>query len=162
MINAFCGPLGEDKEKHLEFAELALSKVNQPNHLQQFVIDNQLERLTSNWQVASASTIRDFPRLSITELEKLGLGPYQLNIALRYIAHHLDEDGNFQIRLHARADNIIRAQIYSRHSASGKYHVWVEFNPEVPGLESVTGWYCHCKTGARTCGWCAHVACVSI
>ena len=44
----------------------------------------------------------------------------------------------------------------SRHTSSKTYNLWIQYEPE----EKISGWYCQCKTGARTIGCCAHIAAV--
>ena len=43
----------------------------------------------------------------------------------------------------------------SRHTSAKAYQVWIKYEED-----RVTGWYCLCKTGARTIGCCAHIAAV--
>lgn len=43
----------------------------------------------------------------------------------------------------------------SRHAKAKEYQVWIKYD-EI----QVSGWYCLCKTGARTIGCCAHIASV--
>ena len=54
-------------------------------------------------------------------------------------------------------DGVLKAQIRSRHTSDKRYDLWVEYTQ---GLNPITGWYCGCRSGARTVGCGAHVASV--
>ena len=58
---------------------------------------------------------------------------------------------------HKEEDDVFKAQIRSRHTSNKTYDLWVEY---AQGLNPITGWYCGCRSGARTVGCCAHVASV--
>ena len=58
-------------------------------------------------------------------------------------------------------------RMQSRHTNSTKYGVYVQYGTQADNLDNpshtdlgVLDWFCTCKTGARTIGCCAHVACV--
>ena len=53
--------------------------------------------------------------------------------------------------------HILRVSIQSRHTSSKAYRLWIEYGRDG---KSINGWYCKCRTGARTLGCCAHVAAV--
>ena len=58
---------------------------------------------------------------------------------------------------HKEDDGVLKAQICSCHTSNKTYTLWVEYTQ---GLNLITGWYCGCRSGARTLGCCAHVASV--
>lgn len=68
---------------------------------------------------------------------------------------HLSDDGQYDVYVHKHEDNIIRVKIQSRHVSSKVYNLWIEYN-----VTEITGWYCQCRSGARTVGCCAHIASV--
>lgn len=52
---------------------------------------------------------------------------------------------------------IIQVKIQSRHVSSKVYKIWIEYD-ELEG--TIDGWYCTCKSGARTLGCCSHITSV--
>ena len=58
---------------------------------------------------------------------------------------------------HKENNGVLKAQIRSRHTSNKRYNLWVVKNR---GLNPITGWYCGCRSGARTVWCCAHVASV--
>ena len=85
------------------------------------------------------------------------MGIYQLKLAESYTDEHFDDNGLYEIMTHKEENNIIKAQIRSRQTSSKTYTLWIEYNQ---GLNPITGWYCGCRSGARTVGCCAHIASV--
>lgn len=61
---------------------------------------------------------------------------------------------------------IIYIKVFSRHSGSKSYRVYIEYLPQPLHVEynlpynpnAIKGWYCECKNGARTLGCCCHAA----
>ena len=91
------------------------------------------------------------------ELRDLTIGIYQLNQAKFYTDDQFDENGSYEIMAHNENDGVLKAQIRSRHTSNKRYNLWVEYTQ---GLNPITGWYCGCRSGARTVVCCAHVASV--
>ena len=74
-----------------------------------------------------------------------------------YTDEHFDEKGSNEIMAHKEHDGVLKAQIRSRHTSSKTYNLWVKYTQ---GLNLISGWYCGCRSGARTLGCCAHAATV--
>lgn len=79
----------------------------------------------------------------------------QINQSVAYTDEHLDPDGEYHLELYKRDDSIIHAKIQSRHNNNLKYKIWIKYD-KIDG--SIDGWYCTCRSGARTLGCCAHIA----
>ena len=85
------------------------------------------------------------------------MGIYQLKQAKSYRDEHFDEKGSYEIMAHKEDDGVLKAQICSRHTSNKTYNLLVEYTQ---GLNPITGWYCGCRSGARTVGCCAQDASV--
>lgn len=115
-----------------------------------------------------AGQLEDFPVLTIEYLRELTYGVYQVNLASAYIQDtcQREDDDELQVEVlnveggHFRLPEagFIRARIWSRFRNQTRYQIIVEYVPHGDvGGEPVTGYYCTCRTGARTLGTCAHV-----
>lgn len=76
-------------------------------------------------------------------------------MANSYIAEHMNDKGLYELFVCKLENNLIQVKVSSRHESDKKHKLWIEYSA---GENSVTGWYCKCKTGARTVGCCAHIA----
>lgn len=110
-----------------------------------------------------------FPRLTLQDLRDITFGEYQLQLAPSYIQDRLqreDREGEvFQLDTYRGDPGIIRVRIFSRFRNATKHQLWIAYNSpedaenELDETESpILGYYCTCKSGARTLGTCAHVA----
>ena len=48
----------------------------------------------------------------------------------------------------------------SRHRSQVIYNSFVEYNLNNKTYNSITGWFCSCKIGSRTVGYCSHIMAV--
>lgn len=114
-----------------------------------------------------AGQLDDFPLLTIDYLRQLTYGVYQVELAAAYIQDTCQrEDDELQVevlnvegwRFRLPQAGFIRARIWSRFRNQTRYQIFVEYVPRGNVAdEPVTGYYCTCRTGARTLGTCAHV-----
>jgi hypothetical protein len=162
LVNAFCKPSFTESDLQEKMVELAITRRNDPNLLQEKIEATGMNRKRSQWTKASADTVTEFPKLSYEDLQMITLGSYQLKLASRYTSEHLKEDARYSIMLHKEDTGLLRAKIQSRFRKSQHHEVWIEFTPDGNGHESINGWYCACKAGARTMGCCGHVTSVRI
>ncbi|CAF3659116.1 unnamed protein product [Rotaria socialis] len=108
------------------------------------------------WTLLNAKySVKDFPRMTFNELNDLTLGTFQLKQAKKYAVEHLSNNGSFNIKIAKQRDDLIRAQILSRHKSATLYDVWVQYNKN-----EILGWYCRCPNGCRVVGCCSHIASV--
>ncbi|CAF4576898.1 unnamed protein product [Rotaria sp. Silwood2] len=103
----------------------------------------------------AADSVANFPKMSFDELQELTLGTYQLKQARSYTTEHLSEDGAYLVKVTNQRQNLLRAQIQSRHRNAVKYDLYIQYN-----TQNITGWYCKCPNGSRVVGCCAHIASV--
>ena len=68
---------------------------------------------------------------------------------------HLSKDGSFTAQAAKQRENILRAQLQSRHRATVIYNLYSQYSKK-----EVEGWYCHCYSGARVIGCSSHIASV--
>lgn len=163
ILNRFYSVGFTETSRNVDFAKQArLRSLLDTNTFQEYLEQNGLIRLTRSWKREDGNSVIDFPKLSLAEIEKVTLGSFQLKIAKRYIQQHLKENGQFEIRIADGQEGFIRAQIHSRFSSRKHHNVFVKYDPMVSSSDTITGYYCTCKVGARVVGCCSHVATVSI
>lgn len=160
ITNRFCPPLYTDTPKNLMYAEKALTLMSSSNAMQARVEDERLDRNTKAWRKLDGQSAPDFPRLSLEDLEGITFGPYQIKLAKRYTKLHVQKKGQFEILLNTEVPGVIRARLESRFSSNKDHQLWVEYDPNITGIDSITGFFCRCKQGARVVGCCAHICCV--
>ncbi|XP_069107262.1 uncharacterized protein [Argopecten irradians] len=144
---------GDTQQDLLGTKMLFLSK--QKNNLQAKMEEEGLASKRSLWTKINRSASILFPVLSEEDLRNLTLGVYQINLARGYTKEHMNATGGYEVSVCQVESNIISAKIQSRHVSSKVHQSWIMFNEC-----SIQGWYCKCRTGARTVGSCAHVASV--
>lgn len=160
IINKYFPPLFQNKEFHQTIIDICKRKGSEANILKEEIERLGIVRMTKRWEKASASTICDFPKLTMDDLKRLTLGSYQIQMAEKYITQHLNENSEFGIFVYRANTEIIRAKIQSRFSNSKTHNTWVKFDKEINGFDSIKGLYCTCKVGERTLGCCSHLASV--
>lgn len=157
LCNALRPPLVTSLEKDEVIAKRMMILAKRPNKLQSKVLKNGWDKKRVIWEKVQDADIENFPELTENELRDLTMGIYQLKQAQSYTDEHFDENGQYEIMTHKEEEGILKAQIRSRHTSSKTYSLWVEFSQ---GLNPISGWYCGCRSGARTVGCCAHIASV--
>lgn len=155
ICNAFRPALVTSPESDEVIAKRMMAQAKNPNKLQCTVVANGWDKKRVIWEKINESELNDFPELTENELRDLTMGVYQLKQARCYTDEHFDENGQYEILAHKEQNNILKAQIRSRHTSNKSYNLWIEYGQ---GLNPINGWYCQCKCGARTVGCCAHVA----
>jgi hypothetical protein len=160
IINAFTSPIFSGSSEHDELVQIALDRLEKPNTLQEELEASGLVNKRAVWCEADENSVQEFPELSLDDLKNLTVGVYQIEMGSRYADHHMRDCSKFTICYHKERDDLIRVKLRSRFSRSNKHTLWIQFQPNGTGNDSITGWFCQCKTGARTLGCCSHIACV--
>lgn len=150
-----------------------LARAQEPNVVQALVeTENLHTRNAQRWVKLDANQLNDFPALEIDLLKDITTGIYQLKLAPSYIQDKLqrDEDEEFQVEMLRDEDRLptpgfMRVRVYSRFRNSTKYQLWVSYqsindDEADEDFNPINGYYCTCKSGARTLGTCAHIASV--
>lgn len=165
-------PLIDMHGADVELTRTLLRKVRDVNVLQQLVEQENLHRRNRHrWVRLSSDQIQNFPRLTLDFLKELTVGAYQVQLAKSYIKDKLqrEQDEVFQIEVVNRHNcndiperGIIRVRLYSRCRNATNYQLWIAYvstdeNEPNNNEEPIQGYYCTCKTGARTLSTCAHV-----
>lgn len=136
---------------------LALSK--KENSLQECVENNGWTKKRVIWEKIDATSLEDFPRLTLDDLHRITIGVYQLKQAASYTREHLkDDDGSYILYTHKEEAGVVRVKVQSRHTSAKQYQLWIRY--ENHSFDPIKGWYCQCKSGARVVGCCAHIASV--
>ncbi len=121
----------------------------------------------------SIDTNYGFPRLDLSEIELFCCGTYQIKMARSYYGEHINADGRYHFAIsksnvdfeipgiNAPIDELVlfKCRMNSRHSGGVKYNQFILVDKRKEGIQSFSEYYCSCKTGLRTIGCCAHVAC---
>lgn len=157
IMNKYFPPLVCNKEFHDVISEVCAGDIPNINELKNEIEERGLKRMTTRWERASASSVIDFPKLSMEDLKRITLGSYQIKIAERYIETHLKGDNEFGIFIYREMDGLIRARIQSRFSKCKTHDAWVKFKIGETGYSAIKGLYCTCKVGERTLGCCSHL-----
>ena len=87
-------------------------------------------------------------------------GPFQLRTALSYLGELTQPNNEVPMKCVKLKPTIIRVDIRSRHSENVVYRVYAEYEPGMNSVEGIKRYYCECKNGARTIGYCSHAATV--
>lgn len=157
LINAYRPLFIADISKDNAIADRMLKLATQSNDIKTYVdkLKSKSER-SLTWTLLNAKhLVKDFPHLTFNELNDLTLGTFQLKQAKKYAIEHLSNDGSFDIKVAKQRNDLIRAQIQSRHKNSILYDVWVQYDQK-----EILGWYCRCPNGCRVVGCCSHIASV--
>ena len=168
IINAYSSPI-QMKTANTALAQSMLEKSRLPNLLLAKVETEGLEHVKrSDWFSMTAEVhLPGFPVLTEDYLRDLTVGVHQLKLTKSYVHDKVQRDSDYTIDILLEEPGLLRARIYSRFRQSVKYYLWISYVdssydiPEDPDSEEpILGWYCKCKTGARTLGCCAHIASV--
>lgn len=158
-----------------EMARKMLEKARSVNVVQALVeVDNLHTRNAQRWVRLNAQEILDFSILDLDYLKDVTVGIYQVKLAPSYVQDKLQREGDeeFQVEmmrneLRLPEPGLMRVRIFSRFRNATKYQLWIAYRPnneqeneEEEEEELIQGYYCTCKSGARTLGTCAHTASV--
>lgn len=164
------------EEANVNTAQRFLQRAREPNLVQALVeVDNLHTRNAQRWIRLNSEHVPDFPVLDLHYLRELTIGIYQIHLAPSYIQDKLQRDDaeEFQVEMLRHAERtpqagLIRVRLYSRFRNATKYQLWITYQPnndvqqndEVENNQEnqIQGYYCTCKSGARTLGTCAHIA----
>lgn len=165
LINRYHEPLlmqGAD----VQLAREMMEKARDVNVVKARVEIDNLHSRNARWIKLNQYHVPDFPRLTLNYLRDLTVGVYQVNLAPSYVQDKLqrEEMEVFEFDELREDPFILRFRIFSRYRNATKYQLWIvyalnneyEDNPDDP----IVGYYCTCKSGARTLGSCAHIASV--
>jgi hypothetical protein len=169
LVNKYCKRMYSDKGHALVMARTMFEIRKKENKLKDLVEQNNLHRKSLFIDIHNNDLeFECFPKLSIETIQtEIAYGSYQLSHSLSYLAEHFNQNGSYLIfsckqPITDDGSKIISTKIQSRHSNLKKYRVFIHYMPlicsttEHPDL--IKGWYCECKSGARTVGCCCHVA----
>lgn len=133
-----------------------------PNTVQSLVEENNLltRRAVYSAIEASSDQLDNFPVLSFDDMRTITLGIYQIKHAENYSREHLKDGGSYEIMVCHDFPFLLRVKIQSRHSRNILHTLWIKYDSEKEGVDSICGWYFTCKCGARIVGCCAHVSSV--
>lgn len=148
-----------------DLARVMLERARAPNHLQIRVEAENLARRNAIWSRLNHNHILDFPPLTLDYLRDLTIGIYQIKLSSSYIQDKMlrDQSEILEVDEHRVEVGLLRIRIYSRFRNATRYELWIQYNPannenQENDNEPILGYYCTCKTGARTLGTCAHIA----
>lgn len=124
------------------------------------------------WIRLTPQQVPDFPQFDLHYLRRLTLGPHQDELAPSYVQDKFDHESTdiFQLDRHRHFPGLLRFRIYSRFRNVTRYQIWIAFLVDrndgegdvMLGADTeedvILGYYCTCKTGAKTLGCCAYIA----
>ncbi|KYN19756.1 hypothetical protein ALC57_07909 [Trachymyrmex cornetzi] len=183
IINKYHSLIHMD-EANAALAQRLLEKAKEPNVVQALIEVNNLHtRNAQRWVRLSADQLQDFPVLTLEFLKNLTCGIYQLELSPSYIQDKLQRDQleEFQVEMLRNQNRLsepglMRVRVFSRFRNATKHQLWISYRPigdgevdENDGIEvynrleddpPIQGYYCTCRSGARTLGTCVHVTSV--
>ena len=116
------------------------------------------------WRKFDQNILQDFPKLCFDDIYSLTLGSYQIRRCKSYVLEHISSKirGYYEIEVCCDPDfindvRLIRVKIQSRHKTSKQYNVYIEYEPNSTGYDSIKRYFCKCNTGCRTVGMCSHI-----
>ena len=121
-----------------------------------------LDKNRKNFKTLTSEDCPEFPKLTEQDLVDITLGSYQIKMAKLYVSAHLDNEGKYSFQICTDKDKpgLLRVQVHSRHKNNTLYKVYVKYQPNGRGSDSIIGYVCRCKVGSRTVGCCSHIASV--
>ena len=157
LIKAYRPLFIADISKDNAIADRMLRLVTQSNDVQTYVDKLKMtSEKALRWTLLNAKhSVKDFLHMTFSELNELTLSTFQLKQAKKYAIEHLSDDGSFDIKVAKQRDDLLRAQIQSRHKISILYDVWIQYDQK-----QILGWYCRCPNGCRVVGCCSHISSV--
>jgi hypothetical protein len=169
LVNKYCKRLISDKDNALQMARSMFQKRKQENKLKELVEKHHLHRKSLFIEIQNNEIeFVNFPKLSVETMQnEITYGSYQLSHSLSYLAEHFNQNGSYLIfsckqPITDDGSKIISTKIQSRHTSSKKFRVFIHYMPLLDTTterpDFVKGWFCECKSGARTVGSCSHVA----
>ena len=143
-------------------------RANTVNLLQLRVEQNHLARRSAIWELLDHEHFPEFPKLNKDLLQEFTGCNYQLRLAPSYIQDKFNHESTdvFQLDRNRAEPGLLRFRIFSSFRIATRYQLWILFrvnhnsNNERNTNRQILGYYCTCKSGARTLGCCAHVTSV--
>lgn len=139
LLNAYSPPLFTETTAHQQLVNIAKAKEHKPNNLKSKIEDLGLERKRACWVAASSESFTAFPTLNSDDLKEITVGVYQIEMAKYYCHQHIQENGEYTIKVHGETKNLLRATLQSRFRRSHHHNLWIEFLENGSGVGSVLG-----------------------
>ena len=159
LHNMFGKILQSDKGNEKEVIEKITNSLHNDTSEFHVNVESQYLRKVIRHSNLSTNSFPDFPILTENEMKLFCLGSYQMTQAISYLTEHYNGI-DFKFKMAPLETNILAAKIQSRHVSNKEYKIFIKYDPNSSGIDSITGHYCTCKAGLRTLGCCAHVAAV--
>lgn len=162
-----------DETRQIELANGMLLRLNTPNLLSDVVNRRSVQTLIEQKKYQQIDDFHVCPQLSISDLEMISFGPYQIVQSRCYISNQVYEN-NDDLTVFQFFDNdtaaickemflpehepmLLLMNLKSRFVSRRVYRVYLLLNKKGIGRESVLQYCCSCKVGNRTIGCCSHV-----
>lgn len=161
LINAFCPLKFKDPQNSNQILVDLERRSAHPNTLKNHVISkNWHTKRNLVWTKVNGRNLSSFPRLTISQLEEITLGKFQIRNAVSYVDEHLRLGIDYDIFSTSLQKNphIIMVRLRSKYRPSGTHKLWIEY--EARGDGEIRRYYCQCRSGERTLGTCSHIASV--
>jgi len=164
IINCFYTRLSNDDQNDILIAKKMKLRMNTPNQLQRLISRNKV--FSNSSKLKDITDSLNFPQLSLEDIvNNITFGKYNINQSKSYIHEYIDKNEKVPLKIVDHEFDLLPSKILcckfrSKHSNSVTYTSYVHFNPVVCTYESIIGWFCECKNGARTIGCCSHIAAI--
>lgn len=168
LINMFEPRLFSDGDDH-RVSQRILAAQGEVNAIQKLVDEKALTRRQSNFKELehTEGEFLDVPEMTLLCLRSIG-GKYQHDLALSYLHDRIGYKfevaketavtrHDFQSKgIEVASPMLIKTNVKSRHSRNREYFAFILYDQSRSRKESLQGFYCTCKAGARTTDPCAH------
>ena len=152
----------------VELAREMLERARELNVVQARVEVERLRFRRGNWEILEEDSVPRFPRMTLQEVKDLTYGVFQVQLAASYIQDNSAEDRQAEFQVdEEREPGFMRMRFHSRYRNAMRHQLWIAFiEADENGVlqeqneEPIQGYYCTCKSGARTLGTCVHVAAI--
>ncbi|KAJ8666738.1 hypothetical protein QAD02_008400 [Eretmocerus hayati] len=175
MINRYHPPItmgGADADR----ARALLERAERNNVVQRLAEEDNLATRNAQRLIRlDQEHLQDFPQLTIEYLRDLTTGIFQIKLSPSYIQDTLQREETYEFQIEMLGDanrlpepGLLRARVYSRFRNAAKHQMWITYQPVGvdhdeninENADPITGYYCICRSGARTLGTCARVTSV--
>lgn len=172
IINCFKSlmPTYSTIDKEYETARKMIQLKDTPNNVWNVVKTKQFNKEMKLFRLCENMTF--FPLMSMTDLEEIALGKYQIRMSQSYCTEHLRGESAFEcfempgenvkkFFAHLLSDNskphLLLGKIKSRFRSQKRHNTFLLIDETKIGHAAVLGYCCACKNGLRTVGCCSHV-----
>lgn len=163
----------EDSDEAVALARQMIHRQNRSNDISKIIDSKAFEKIMKENKYEQFNDFESCPQLTMSDLQMISLGLYQIEQSKCYISNHIHErDSDLDIHRFFPSDYadlimdiinpdtdhlLLTMRLKSRFVSNRVYRVYLLFDKNEIGFRSVLQYCCSCKVGNRTVGCCSHV-----